>query len=105
MNLCWIVPDAKQAHVRDVDAADHAILLRTGYTEFRLVCSTPTAVRSGTLYIQAWEGDEELASYVEKAGFALFGGCTTIAVHGPDSTAPISLPHSDVAALISRHVS
>jgi hypothetical protein len=46
----------------------------------------------------------ELASHVEKGGLALFGGRTTIEVHKSDGAAAVSMPHSDLAVLMSKPV-
>ena len=46
----------------------------------------------------------ELASHMEKGGLALFGGCTTIEVHKSDGAAAVSMPHSDLAVLMSKPV-
>ena len=104
MNLCWIVPAAEDGHVRDVDTAERAVLLRDGYEEFRLTCTTPSGLREGTLFDQAPTNADDLARHVEKAGLALFGGCTTIEVHRPDQAAAVLLPHSDLAAQMGKSV-
>lgn len=104
MNLCWIVPGANRGHVRDVDVIDRTKLVREGYKEFRLICSTPSGTRNGTLYVQAWQSPRELASFVDQAGLALFGGCTSIEVHRPDTAAAVTLPHSDLAGMMNRQV-
>ena len=104
MNLCWIVPAGEGGHVRDVNADERADLLRDGYEEFRLTCSTPSGTRAGSLYAQPFKNADELASHVEKGGLALFGGCTTIEVHKSDSAAAVSMPHPDLAVLMSKPV-
>lgn len=102
MNLCWIVPKGGCGHVRDVDTDDRAVLLREGYEEFRLTCTTPSGTREGSLYDQAWKSAEDLALHVEKGGLALFGGCTILQVHRPDSAAVVLVPHSDLAAVMGE---
>ena len=96
MNLCWIVPKGEDGHVRDVDADERAVLLRDGYEEFRLTCTTPSGLREGSLFDQA-SISADVASHVEKGALALFGGCTTIQVHKPDSAPAVVMPHPDVA--------
>ena len=98
MNLCWIVPKGKGGHVRDVDTHERAILVRDGYEEFRLTCTTPSGQREGSLYDQAGMNADDLAGHVEKAGLALFGGCTTIQVHKPHRAAAAEVLHSDSAS-------
>ncbi|CAN5903400.1 hypothetical protein BH11GEM1_BH11GEM1_19460 [soil metagenome] len=93
MNLCWIVPKGEDGHVRDVDTDERAVLVRDGYEEFRLTCITPSGQLEGSLYDQASMNADDLACHVEKAGLALFGGCTTIQVHKPDRTAAVVMPH------------
>lgn len=100
MDVCWIVPRGEGGHVRVVGAEERTVLLGEGYEDFRLTCITPSGARDGTLYDQAWKSSEELSSHVEQAGFALFGGCTTIQVHRPGSAVPIALPHADLTALM-----
>lgn len=104
MNLCWIVDKDAGGHVRDVDTAERAALLDAGYNEFRLTCYTPDSTREGTLYDQVVRSAEELAQHVEKAGLALFGGCTSIHTHRGQSAACLRLPPADLAAAISEHL-
>lgn len=86
--------------MRVVGTEERAALLRAGYEEFRLTCVTPSGARDGSLYDQGWRSSKELSSHVERAGFALFGGCTKIEVHRPGSAAPIALPQADLAAVM-----
>jgi hypothetical protein len=102
MNLCWIVDKEKGGHVRDVDTEERAALLSAGYKEFRLTCLTPSGTREGTLYDQGLTSAEELAQHVEKSGLALFGGCTTMEVHRPDSALALRLPSADLAAAMDE---
>jgi|GEM_PF-4530963 len=95
MNLCWIVPKGERGHVRDVDPDERAVLLRDGYQDIRLTCVTPSGQREGSLYDQASMNAHDLASHVEKAGLALFGGCTTILVSTPNRAAAPEVRHSD----------
>ena len=95
MNLCWIVPKGERGHVRDVDPDEHADLLRDGYEDIRLTCVTPSGQREGVLYDQASMNAHDLASHVEKAGLALFGGCTTIRVAKADRAAVAKVRHSE----------
>ena len=97
MNLCCLVPKGEDGHVRDVDTDERAVLLREGYEEFRLTCTTPSGLREGSLYDQASTGADDLARHVEKGAMALFGGCTTIQVHKPYSAPAVVMPHRDLA--------
>ncbi len=103
MNLCWIVPKGEDGHVRDVDTDERAVLLREGYEEFRLTCTTPSGLREGSLFDQA-SISADLASHVEKGALALFGGCTTIEVHRPDRAAAVVMPHPDLASEMGKSV-
>ena len=98
MNLCWIVDKEEGGHVRDVDPEERAALLSAGYDELRLTCTTPSGTREGFLYDQGPTSADELSQHVEKSGLALFGGCSTMEVHRPDSTLALRLPPADVAA-------
>lgn len=100
MNICWVVTTGVGGHVRDVDTNEREVLLRDGYEEFRLSCTTPSGTREGLLYVQACKTDVALASHVEMAGMALFGGCTTIEVYRPGSAAAVPLPPSNLAVLM-----
>jgi hypothetical protein len=104
MNLCWIVDKELGGHVRDVDTEERAALLGAGYKEFRLTCFTPNSTREGVLYDQGLTSAEELAQHVEKSGLALFGGCTRMEVHRPDSSLALRLPPGDLAAEMSEHL-
>ena len=90
--------------MRDVDADGRAVLVHDGYEEFRLTCVTPSGTRAGSLYAQAFKSAEEMASHVEKAGLALFGGCTTMEVRKCDCATILSMPHSNMADLMSEPV-
>lgn len=98
MNLCWVVDKEAGGHVRDVDTEERAALLLMGYEEFRITCLTPSGTREGTMYDQGLRSVDELARDVEKSGLALFGGCTTMEVHRPDSPFALHLPPADLMA-------
>ena len=96
MNLCWIAPREGIGHVRDVQAAARAELVRDGYEEFRLTCHMPGGTKVGSLYIQG-DGNGELASHAAKCGWALFGGCITMQLHRLDGTAVVLRAEADIA--------
>ena len=61
--------------------------------------------REGTLYDQGLTSAVELSQHVEKGGLALFGGCTTVEVHRPDSALALRLPVADLAAGVGEPLS